>query len=918
MARRRVATVSRSYTCAQCRSPSAAARAAVTRPHVRSVRMASHNEGELKFGEEKLEKRSARCGLARSSWGSTTERGAFMRVFATAGEYLRICDEDAVRKVATAQPTSASSSQGPDWSQIDWSQQERVARSRLTAERSGVTPAVPPPPSRPSATRDALRESLTAQINRERRARGTAIYSVGCLNRWGAAEARQRGLPIVRQAPALPPSLDAASRPLSARPLSSQWEMAATYQMGARALQRPADMPVPPPPASGSSAASDVPMDTFPAAAASRSSHELNRQRVPFQSPPVAASATHPTTASSQPISPRRSRLPACIRSTVAEKQMLLEAELEASQQEREELEALETARKMAEGAEEEEEEAEDAAAEETCGGDGGVVEALEEVDGAMEAEAMVAEAIEAEADSEEVTMEEDASAELAGADHDATEMMDHESRPSEAAQEARAALQVRVVAEEAPKKAEEAPTAKAAKAEEQAVPDCKPSAIEADAPPPPSSVKFRRKGPDGTQLDSTPRPTPPSRAPRALAPSPLLCGIRATVAAAAAAGAAAAPRALSFGPDGTPIDPEEEAETVLRAPEAAAAAADAAKAARAVAVALRAAAATRDAAQKKAAEAAAAAAAAEAAEATAARVVAAAAAAVRAVGQRHAAAGEVVLRVVEAARARLQAEAEAEAKAEVKAREEAKVAAEAAAAAAEAAAAAAEAMAAAAAAEEAAAMEAVESADATAYEADETATEPPCASAPFPLTSPLGIVQAHSAQAPVMPHSHAITAAVPPAPPTPPVPPAPPSFAAAPAYALTLERSQGCPPRCGRRHPMHLPQRIELPSVAGEVLTLGRADECDVQLDSLLYPTMISRKHARLVAAETEGTWIVDDCGAANGTHVNGHSVGGASKDGNTQVAKRARVLQVGDVLCLGTMRGRTSSDAVYRVTTL
>jgi hypothetical protein len=908
--------------------------------------MASHNEGELKFGEEKLEKRSARVLPGTS----TSERGAFMRVFATAGEYLRICDEDAVRKVATAQPTSASSSQGPDWSQIDWSQQERVARSRLTAERLGVTPAVPPPPLRPSATRDALRESLTAQINRERRARGTAIYSVGCLNRWGAAEARQRGLPIVRQAPALPPSLDAASRPLSARPLSSQWEMAATYQMGARALQRPADMPVPPPPASGSSAASDVPMDTFPAAAsagpsseasgtegatwhgplrrsvkvvstaaeleksraaASRSSHELNRQRAPFQSPPVAASATHPTTASSQPISPRRSRLPACIRSTVAEKQMLLEAELEASQQEREELEALEAARKMEAGAEEAEE-----ALETVLNQAGGVVEALDEVDGAMEAEAMVAEAIEAEADSEEVTMEEEASAELAGADHDATEMIYHEARPSEAAQEARAALEVRVVAE--------APTAQAAKAEEQAVPDCEPSAIEADAPPPPSSVKFRRKGPDGTQLDSTPRPTPPSRAPRALAPSPLLCGIRATVAAAAAAGAAAAPRALSFGPDGTPIDPEtvaeeeameEEAETVPRAPEAAAASADAAKAARAVAVALRAAAATRDAAQKKAAEAAAAAAAAEAAEATAARVVAAAAAAVRAVGraetgalggQRHAAADEV-LRVVEAARARLQAEAEAEAKAEAKAREESKVQAEAAEAEAEAAAA--EAMAAAAAAEEAAAMEAVESADATAYEADETATEPPFASAPFPLTSPLGIVQAHPAQAAAMPHAHAITAAV---------PPAPPSFAAAPAYALTLERSQGCPPHCLRRHPMHLPQRIELPSVAGEVLTLGRADECDVQLDSLLYPTMISRKHARLVAAETEGTWIVDDCGAANGTHVNGHSVGGASKDGNTQVAKRARVLQVGDVLCLGTMRGRTSSDAVYRVTTL
>ena len=811
--------------------------------------------------------------------------------FATAGEYLRNCDEDAVRKVATVQPTSASSSQGPDWSQIDWSQQERVARSRLTAERAGTAPA-----SRPSATRDVLRGSLTAQISRERRARGTAIHSIGCLNRWGAAEARQRGWPIVR--PALPPSLDAATRPLSARPLSSQWEMTATYQMGARAL---ADMPLPPPPASSSSAAFAVPMDTFPAAApaifnasasagpsSEASVHTVSatwhgsvkvvstaagesRAAPPVsQSPPVAASA----------VSPRRSRLPAQSRATLAEQQMLLMAELDASQQEREELDALETARRM-----------------------------------------------EAEADSPE-----NALAKLAGADRDTTEvekMMDHES-----AQEA-------VVSEKAP-------AAKAAKAEEQAVPDGAPSAIEADA----------AFGPDGTQLDSTPRPTPPPRDPRALAPSPLLCRLRATVAAAAAAGAAAAPRGRflvnnetistaanleGFGPDGTPIDPEtvaeeeaveEEAETVLRAPEAAAAAADAAKAARAVAVALRAAAATREAAQKKAAEAAAAAAAAEAAEAA---LVAAAAAAVRAeTSARHAAAaGGVRTRVVEAARARLMAEAEAESladantKAEVKAREEAE----------------AKAAAAAAAAGDAAAMEAacpMESADATEPPsrclAQRCEGSTPCASdpnnhsltsaivttsVPFPLSSPLGIAHAHPA------HAHAIAAAVPPAPPTPPVPPAPPSFAAPTAYALTLVGFQkGCPPHCRRRHPMHLPQRIELPSVAGSVLTFGRADGCDVQLDSLLYPTMISRKHARLVAAETEGTWIVNDCGAANGTHVNGQSVGGASKDcggeaaghedGNTQVAKRARVLQVGDVLCFGTMRGRTSSDAVYRVSTL
>ena len=826
--------------------------------------------------------------------------------FATAGEYLRNCDEDAVRKVATVQPTSASSSQGPDWSQIDWSQQERVARSRLTAERAGTAPA-----SRPSATRDVLRGSLTAQISRERRARGTAIHSIGCLNRWGAAEARQRGWPIVR--PALPPSLDAATRPLSARPLSSQWEMTATYQMGARAL---ADMPLPPPPASSSSAAFAVPMDTFPAAApaifnasasagpsSEASVHTVSatwhgsvkaRALAPLRKTSVvtstssvgsacltpgagaacccAAGASGVAAATAAGDSPRRSRLPAQSRATLAEQQMLLMAELDASQQEREELDALETARRM-----------------------------------------------EAEADSEE-----NALAKLAGADRDTTEvekMMDHES-----AQEA-------VVSEKAP-------AAKAAKAEEQAVPDGAPSAIEADAAPQPSSVKFGREGPDGTQLDSTPRPTPPPRDPRALAPSPLLCRLRATVAAAAAAGAAAAPRGRflvnnetistaanleGFGPDGTPIDPEtvaeeeaveEEAETVLRAPEAAAAAADAAKAARAVAVALRAAAATREAAHKKAAEAAAAAAAAEAAEAA---LVAAAAAAVRAeTSARHAAAaGGVRTRVVEAARARLMAEAEAESladantKAEVKAREEAE----------------AKAAAAAAAAGDAAA----EYADATEPCLRTCASDPNnhsltsaivTPSVPFPLSSPLGIAHAHPA------HAHAIAAAVPPAPPTPPVPPAPPSFAAPTAYALTLVGFQkGCPPHCRRRHPMHLPQRIELPSVAGSVLTFGRADGCDVQLDSLLYPTMISRKHARLVAAETEGTWIVDDCGAANGTHVNGQSVGGASKDcggeaghegGNTQVAKRARVLQVGDVLCFGTMRGRTSSDAVYRVSTL
>ena len=47
--------------------------------------------------------------------------------------------------------------------------------------------------------------------------------------------------------------------------------------------------------------------------------------------------------------------------------------------------------------------------------------------------------------------------------------------------------------------------------------------------------------------------------------------------------------------------------------------------------------------------------------------------------------------------------------------------------------------------------------------------------------------------------------------------------------------------------------------------LVLGRADSCDVQLDSLLFPTMVSRRHAAL-RADGDGAWTLDDLGAANG----------------------------------------------------
>ena len=165
------------------------------------------------------------------------------------------------------------------------------------------------------------------------------------------------------------------------------------------------------------------------------------------------------------------------------------------------------------------------------------------------------------------------------------------------------------------------------------------------------------------------------------------------------------------------------------------------------------------------------------------------------------------------------------------------------------------------------------------------------------------------------------------------------------PTASLCLVGDGGCTARCTRRHPMHLPRRIRLPSTPGQGLILGRAESCDVQLDSLLHPTMISRRHAR-IAADGRGAWCVEDLGAANGTHVNGATVaqidvsetgvsegvsarsgasGGGQLDsdgrvvrgscGSVRSAKRARLLAPGDVICFGTSRGRTCSDAVYRV---
>src|SRR5689334_8830808 len=58
-----------------------------------------------------------------------------------------------------------------------------------------------------------------------------------------------------------------------------------------------------------------------------------------------------------------------------------------------------------------------------------------------------------------------------------------------------------------------------------------------------------------------------------------------------------------------------------------------------------------------------------------------------------------------------------------------------------------------------------------------------------------------------------------------------------------------------------------ELP-IAGRELTIGRAHECGLVVDSGL----ISRVHCRLV--RDDGGWSIEDAGSANGTFVNGYQV--------------------------------------------
>jgi len=88
--------------------------------------------------------------------------------------------------------------------------------------------------------------------------------------------------------------------------------------------------------------------------------------------------------------------------------------------------------------------------------------------------------------------------------------------------------------------------------------------------------------------------------------------------------------------------------------------------------------------------------------------------------------------------------------------------------------------------------------------------------------------------------------------------------IAIAASRLLGSPREEGTPrlvvlmgPEAGRRY-----------SLEGSSVLVGRADECDVQLDD----TKVSRRHARLVRME-DGSWLLEDLGSRNGTLVNGEA---------------------------------------------
>lgn len=103
------------------------------------------------------------------------------------------------------------------------------------------------------------------------------------------------------------------------------------------------------------------------------------------------------------------------------------------------------------------------------------------------------------------------------------------------------------------------------------------------------------------------------------------------------------------------------------------------------------------------------------------------------------------------------------------------------------------------------------------------------------------------------------------------------------------------------RRHEKCISGGREQPQVIyiSDRVLIGRGDACDVKLDSMLTPMMISRSHA-LVCLYGDQCFI-EDQGSMNGVHVNGQRISGKQE------------LQSGDLVTFGVPSSQAEFDYVF-----
>lgn len=129
----------------------------------------------------------------------------------------------------------------------------------------------------------------------------------------------------------------------------------------------------------------------------------------------------------------------------------------------------------------------------------------------------------------------------------------------------------------------------------------------------------------------------------------------------------------------------------------------------------------------------------------------------------------------------------------------------------------------------------------------------------------------------------------------------------------LLAEANHGCAADCAATH-LHLPRIVHVTASAAsgaDGVVIGRGDTCAVQLDSHRCPAMVSRMHCALHFDAHAARWRVEDLRAQNGTAVNGKKMKGKART----PGGGGRLLEHGDLLCIGAAQGAHVSDAQYRV---